>query len=123
MSYIETLSWGLCVVSPNAPTMSEYNVHGVNGLRYYPDNPVALDFSDHRAHGKAARGSCVVARSARNRAFDDIENFLEAPCGSYAMPKHPLVRAKRRTYVELRALYRAAKRRILSVMHLLRRES
>ena len=123
MSYIEALSWGLCVVSPNAPTMSEYIVHGVNGLLYDPENPTPLDLSDYRALGKAARESCVLGRSEWERAFNDIRSFLEAPGGYYALPKHPLIRVKRRSYVALRALYRAWKSCIRSIMHFLRPES
>jgi len=122
-AYLEALSWGLCVVSPNAPTMSEYIVHGVNGLLYDPDNPLPLDFSGHRALGKAARESCVLGRSEWERGFGDVKNFLEAAGSNYVMQKHPLIRAKRRSYVALRTLYRAGKGFIHLILRLLRLEN
>jgi hypothetical protein len=55
MSFLEAMARGQCVVSPNAPTMSEYMTHGVSGLLYDEKDPEPLDFSNAAAIGAAAR--------------------------------------------------------------------
>ena len=44
MSFLEAMSLGKCVVSPDSPTANEYIQHGVTGLLYDPSNPEVLDF-------------------------------------------------------------------------------
>jgi glycosyltransferase involved in cell wall biosynthesis len=112
MSYLEALSWGLCVVAPDAPTMNEYIVNGVNGILYDPNKPVPLDFSNHQALGRAAREACAGGRRAWEAAFGDIKRFLETPLSSFAMPSHPLISMKKRGYAALRSVYRIGKRLI-----------
>jgi hypothetical protein len=116
MSYLEALSWGLCVVASDAPTMNEYIVHGVNGLLYNADNPVPLDFSNHEAIGREARDRCERGRKNWEDAFEEIKSFLQQPGRMAKMPRHPLVRVRKRSYVTLRAIYRLAKRILYAVL-------
>ena len=39
MSFLEAMSMGRCVISPNNPTMNEYIINGVTGFLYEIDNP------------------------------------------------------------------------------------
>lgn len=48
MSFLEAMGMGRCVIAPDATTMNEYIVHGVNGLLYNPRDPKPLPASDIR---------------------------------------------------------------------------
>ena len=83
MSFLEAMSWGLCVVAPDAPTMSEYIENGVNGILYDLNNPFPVDFSRYRDLGTAARESCLLGRVKWESSFGSIKTFLETrPSGS-----------------------------------------
>ena len=56
-SILEAMSLGMCVVSPDLPSVNEYIVDGENGLLYDAENPAPLDFTNINAICKRARES------------------------------------------------------------------
>jgi len=77
MSFLEAMARGQAVAAVNAPTMCEYIEHGVNGWLYDPSNPSAIDFSDFRTIGEAARESI---RSGFERWTNQIPRMLDWTC-------------------------------------------
>lgn len=55
MAFLEAMASGMCVVAPDAPTMSEYIDHNVSGLLYDLKNLETLDLSRAAKFGSAAR--------------------------------------------------------------------
>jgi hypothetical protein len=109
MAFLEAMAWGLCVVAPDFPVMNEYIQNGRNGLLYDPDDPNGLEFSNHRALGRAAYESCVAGRQKWESSFDDMKSFiLERSRGPY-FRRHPFVRTKKRGYAMLRSIYKQLK--------------
>ena len=105
---LEAMAMGLCVVSPDNPTMNEYLVHGQTGLLFNPDAPCALDFGRVLELGRNARAAAVQGRSGWEASLPSIRAFLVAP--SRRGPKrHPWVAFKGRMSIPLRAVYRAVK--------------
>ncbi len=90
MSFLEALCRGQCVVAPNAPTMSEYITHGVNGLLYDPNDPRPLDFRrasqiGHGARRRAERGF-TKWRKDQHELFPDF--FFRGREAAYDMLRH-----------------------------------
>jgi len=56
-TFLEAMSLGKCVVSPDFPTMNEYIQHGQNGLLFNYHYPEKIDLSDAVAIGIQARQS------------------------------------------------------------------
>ena len=77
LSFLEAMAMGLCVVAPNTPTMNEYIIHGVTGLLYDPNDPVALDFSGARRIGAGARASIANGHMRWIKYKDDILDFVD----------------------------------------------
>ena len=113
MSFIEAMAMGLCVVSPSAPTMSEYIEDGVSGLLYDPNLPGPLDFSRAPALGAKARASCEIGRTAWLKAAPKIAAFLEEPAPGYRPKLHPIITVTGRGLAFARRIYRFMKRRRL----------
>jgi len=78
-SFLEAMARGQCVVAPDNPTMSEYIVHGVNGLLYDPHNPKPLDFSDVARIGEQARRGTIAGRSRWRAKEPAIIDFVLMP--------------------------------------------
>ncbi|MES2712867.1 MAG: glycosyltransferase, partial [Pseudomonadota bacterium] len=83
MAFLEAMARGQCVVAADRPTMSEYIIHGVNGLLFDPDRPTPLDLSaavrlGDRARGLVALGHARWQRDAAGRLVD----ALTAPPGA-----------------------------------------
>ena len=88
MSFLETMSLGLCVVAVDRPTMNEYIRNGENGLLYDPANPQPLDFSEVQRLGSAARESCVRGNAAWIASGPVIREFLARPAKVRDVPLH-----------------------------------
>lgn len=68
LSFLHALSLGMVVIAQNAPTMSEYITHNVNGYLVDFENPQALDFSNIES----------VRQNARKLATEGYEKYLIA---------------------------------------------
>jgi Glycosyltransferase len=110
MSFLEAMAWGKCVVAPNAPVMNEYIRDGENGILYDPDEPAPADFSRWESIGKAAYESTVKGRREWMAALGSLKNFLEAEVSNGMVRPHHVLRARKRGYVALRAVYRISKK-------------
>jgi len=64
LSFLEAMALGMCVVSPDCPTMNEYITHHVNGLLYDRNCPAPLDFSNAGMLGYNARRTIEAGRLA-----------------------------------------------------------
>lgn len=54
-AFLEAMSYGKCVISPNHPTMNEYIINGYNGILFDYHNPQLLDISNFRLLGENAK--------------------------------------------------------------------
>lgn len=63
MSFLEAMARGQCVVAVNAPTMSEYITHQMNGLLYSLASPQPLDFKSRKEIGARARESVFIGHA------------------------------------------------------------
>lgn len=45
LSFLEAMSFNIPILAPDAPTMNEYVIHGLNGYLYDVNNPNYIDFS------------------------------------------------------------------------------
>jgi glycosyltransferase involved in cell wall biosynthesis len=105
---LEAMALGLCVVSPDLPTMNEYIVHGETGLLFDADNPEPLDFSRALELGRNARIAAVRGRANWEASLPQLRAFLVAP-PQRGPRRRPWVAFKGRLAVPLRAVYRALK--------------
>lgn len=55
MAFLDAMVRGLCVITPDRPTMNEYIEHGVSGLLFDPAAPKRLEVSNWKAIGVAGR--------------------------------------------------------------------
>jgi hypothetical protein len=78
-AFLEAMGRGQCVVAPDNPTMSEYIVHGVNGLLYDARSPSPLDFSDFASLGRQARRGATAGREAWQAVEEALVDFVLAP--------------------------------------------
>ena len=115
MSFLEALSWGLCVVAADRPTMNEYIAHGVNGILYDPDEPKPVDFARRVEMGRAAAESCREGRVEWEASLPAIKDFLREPLERYFPRKHPLIRLRGRSEALLRQLYRSWKKALRAI--------
>jgi glycosyltransferase involved in cell wall biosynthesis len=109
MSFLEAMALGICVVAPNAPTMSEYIQHGVNGILYDPKSPAPVDFSRVRELGAAALVSTLQGRKAWIDSLPALKSFLEDKLPAYQRRAHPLISLKGRSIAQARKVYRFLK--------------
>ena len=105
---LEAMAMGLCVVSPDNPTMNEYIAHGLTGLLYDPDSPHPLDFSRVAEIGRQAREAAIQGRASWEASLPAIREFLISPPKRGPKP-HPWVAFKGRASIPLRVLFRALK--------------
>ena len=78
MSFLEAMSLGMAVISPDNPTMNEYISSGETGYLYDPDNPALPPWKQAQSWGEAARRQCILGREAWLRAVPHmIESLLE----------------------------------------------
>ena len=77
-SFLEAMSMGMCVVSPNNPTMNEYIVSGQTGILYDVNDLRPLDFLNVRDIGKQAYDLIVKGRKKwqqeSEKLLDDLMN-------------------------------------------------
>lgn len=90
-SFLEAMSRGKCVVSPDQGTMNEYIVHGVNGLLYDLNTPRAIDFSRTSELGWMAQQTVRDGYEQWKQAEEELVAFIIKPSenfyfGSYQHP-------------------------------------
>jgi Glycosyl transferases group 1 len=78
-AFLEAMSRGQCVVAADNPTMSEYIVHGVNGLLYDPRSPQPLDFSGVDRLGQEARRGILAGRARWSGTAEALVDFILTP--------------------------------------------
>lgn len=78
MPFLEALSMGMVVVSPDHPVMNEYLVNGKTGLLYDPSAPRKLDFSVAETIGENARQSCFAGHLAWKSSGDRLFAWLNS---------------------------------------------
>ena len=79
MSFIEAMSMGKCVVSPDTPTMNEYIRHGENGLLYSLEKLKPLSFDNIE---EISRNAYETVKAGYGKWQEDkarILEFCEAP--------------------------------------------
>lgn len=76
---LEAFVRGQCVVAPDAGTMNEYIVHGVNGLLYDPDAPAPLDFGRAVALGRRGRDGAAVGHANWLQAKERLVRHILLP--------------------------------------------
>lgn len=79
MGYLEAMASGLCVVSPDFPTMNEYIASGENGILYSLDQRHALDLSRIHEIGARARESIERGFESWQRALPEMLEFTVTP--------------------------------------------
>ena len=79
LSFLEALSLGMAVISPDNPTMNEYIRSGVNGYLYDPGSPVAPSWENARTWGREARRLCVQGRDQWVHSIPGMIDFLLSP--------------------------------------------
>ena len=84
MSFLEAMARGLCLVSPDAPTMNEYVSHGRNGLLYAPGRHAPLDFSRAREIGARAREDIALGHARWQAGLPALFDFIATPTARIA---------------------------------------
>ena len=87
-SFLEAFARGQCVVAADEGTMNEYIVSGVNGLLYDQRNPCALDLSDARQLGEAARRAAHLGYLSWTLAEDQLVDFVMTPSEQFYRGKY-----------------------------------
>lgn len=76
MANLEAMAYGLCVVSPDAPTANEYLRSGLTGLLYDLSAPTPLDLSERHRIGSRARQEVIEGRQAWLSSIPSLLAFL-----------------------------------------------
>lgn len=80
---LEAFSLGQCVVAPDAGTMNEYIVHGVNGLLYNPDDLHALSFEKAMSLGQWAREAAIAGHTRWLVSEQRLVEYILTPSKFY----------------------------------------
>jgi len=78
-SFLEALSRGQCIVSPDHGTMNEYVQNGFTGLLYDWWNPQPLDFSNYQNICKNAYQSAQYGYQQWKKEEDSIVDYILIP--------------------------------------------
>ena len=78
-AFLEAMAAGLCVVSPDYPTMNEYITSGVNGLLYDWQKPESFDLSRGEEIGHKARLNAEDGFGRYKKDREGILKFVLAP--------------------------------------------
>ena len=78
-SFLEALSLGMAVISPDNPTMNEYIQSGVNGYLYDPEKPEVPSWEEARSWGLEARRRCGLGHTEWLRSIPPMMDFLLSP--------------------------------------------
>ena len=76
---LEAFSSGQCVVAPDAGTMNEYIVHGVNGLLYNPSDLKALSFEKVELLGQWAREAAIAGHARWLASEQKLVEYILTP--------------------------------------------
>ena len=76
LSFLEALSLGMAVISPDSPTMNEYIRSGVNGYLYDPEIPIAPSWENAERWGHEARRLCQQGHEEWVHAIPALFGFL-----------------------------------------------
>jgi hypothetical protein len=91
-AFIEAMSYGKCVISPDLPTMNEYIENGVNGILYNPKDLTKLNLSNHASLGAEAKKTIANIRTIWE---DKKENILEFILIENINPKQDFTQIKK----------------------------
>ena len=75
--FLEAMSYGKCVISPNKPTMNEYIEHNVNGLLFDYKNPEKIDLLNAHVLGKNAQKTINTLHKKWCEDEEKIIYFIE----------------------------------------------
>jgi len=78
MPFIEAMTMGKVVVSPDYPTMNEYIHQGINGILYDPGNLKPLDFSKARIISGNARQYCLNGYTVWKESRPELLSWLKS---------------------------------------------
>ncbi len=92
LSFLEALSLGMAVISPDNATMNEYIRSGVNGYLYDPDRPMIPSWRDAARWGSEARRLCATGRE---RWVESIPAMIDFLLSGGAAPSHSSARSRR----------------------------
>lgn len=79
MSFLEAMSMGRCVISPDNPTMNEYIQHGETGFLYDLKNPHPVDFRNVRQIQQNAKNFIKEGHKRWEKEKYDILDWVESP--------------------------------------------
>ncbi|MFA5727361.1 MAG: glycosyltransferase [Saccharofermentanaceae bacterium] len=78
MPFIEAMTMGKVVVSPDHPTMNEYIDNGINGILYDIQALKPLDFSQVKTIGNNARQICAEGYRLWNESKSELLSWLNS---------------------------------------------
>ncbi|MFK5984187.1 MAG: glycosyltransferase [Pseudomonadota bacterium] len=76
-AFLEAMSMGKCVISPDFPTMNEYITHGKNGLLFDFNSPKKIDISNYKKIGQNAKKSIRQTRIKWEKNKLKIIQFID----------------------------------------------
>jgi hypothetical protein len=79
MGFLEAMNLGLCVISPDFPTMNEYIKHQKNGILFDIFNPKKLDISNSIRLGQKANKTIKKGYKKYKRKQKQIIEFNQKP--------------------------------------------
>jgi glycosyltransferase involved in cell wall biosynthesis len=88
MSFLEAMAMGFLVVAPDAPTMNEYIVSGVNGLLYDFQNLRPLNFQEHLRLGARARQTVGQGWRKWSRSTSALLRYVLTPTTEHPAQAH-----------------------------------
>ncbi|WP_345993143.1 glycosyltransferase [Sulfurimonas sp. HSL-1716] len=78
-AFLEAMSYGKCVISPDHPTMNEYIVDGVDGLLFDYHDPKRIDISDFKLLGSNAKKKIRQIHENFVSQENEIISFIQQP--------------------------------------------
>lgn len=77
MSFLEAMSLGLCVISPNQATMNEYISNNITGYLFNSFNEIRIDKSEYSLISKNSKLYCDELRSKWEKTIPLINTFIK----------------------------------------------
>lgn len=79
MSFLEAMGLGLCVLSPDRPTMNEYIISGHNGILFHSFSELKRKDLFGKDLGKEAQKTFVKLRAIWEENLPTLRNYLQSP--------------------------------------------
>jgi glycosyltransferase involved in cell wall biosynthesis len=76
MAFLEAMAMGQCVIAAKDATMTEYIVHGENGLLFDPDRAEQIDLDHFGEIGRNSRQSARDGWIKWNSSIPELRGFL-----------------------------------------------